>query len=103
MSQIYRCDFCGKDVPTETSLQELKFGDSKVGDACYNCASTLKGAMIARIAETQKIVATGAGTMVQKPKVPDQEQKPTTRDFVPPPAEKQEVHANAIPGSSSNG
>ena len=83
----YICDLCSKEVPLESALTTITFGEAKVVDACYTCQSTLKSAIAATAAEATKLI----GKVSDIP-VPATHLAPQTQISVP------EIQPQPVPG-----
>jgi len=49
------CDMCGKGIPLESNIQNIRVGDKLCAEACFNCAQSLKSAIDKKKAEVIKI------------------------------------------------
>lgn len=55
MGQEVFCDLCGKVVPTQDALQEIKIGDEVVAEACVSCRGNIRANINARKLEIWKL------------------------------------------------
>lgn len=53
MGRELYCDFCRKTVNVEEAMVPLSIGDVLIGEACFNCSSTLTSALKKQVTDVQ--------------------------------------------------